>query len=113
MLQLALCEEQAPLHQHISHHLHIHEGQAEVLVEAKVLPCCCPYFLPYPVHDVPGSTKKHSIIDPVIIIIARVIVDDSSVIVYAITHFTLPIIGLSLISWMWLQMGHWIWRLAS
>ena len=84
MLRLALLGEQPPLHQHIPHHSHDREGRAKVLTEAAILPCRCPYLPPHPVHDVPGGTKKHGVIPPVVV--ASVVVDDSGFIVDGVTH---------------------------
>ena len=93
MLRLALLGEQPPLHQHIPHHSHDCKGRAEVLAEAAILPCRRPYLPPHPVHDIPGGMKKYSVIPPVVIarvvifiIVARVVVDNSGVIVDGVTH---------------------------
>ena len=92
MLRLALLGEQPPLHQHIPHHSHDCKGRAEVLAEAAILPCRRPYLPPHAVHDVPGGTKKHGVMPPVVVacvvalLVAHVVVNDSRVIVDGITH---------------------------
>jgi hypothetical protein len=76
-------------------------------MESLVLPCRRPNLTPHPVHDVPGGTKKHGvqglvvIVARLIVVVAHVIINDGGVVMsLSTTSLTLPIAGLSLLSYM-------------
>ena len=89
---LALLGEDVALLQHIPYHSNDLKRHAKVFVKAAVLPCCCAYLPPHPVHDVPGVTKntlsKVLSSSLLVVVVAPVVVNDSGVIVNNITHLT-------------------------
>ena len=92
MLRLALLGEEVDLLHHVPHHSNDFEWCAEVLSEAAVLHGRRANLPPHPVHNIPGRTRKNSVIAPPVVVVARVVVvvvvvDDSGVIVVDdVTH---------------------------
>ena len=97
MLRHALLGEQAALNKHVPHQTDDREGRAEVLPEAAVLPRRRAYPPPHAVHDILGSIEKNIVqclvvldVILVVVVVARVAVDDSSVVVDGVTHLAHP-----------------------